>query len=96
MSSVTVAHRLWRIAASVIPCDTSLQAVTSDRQWQGLTSDRWCLGVSQSALAGREPHPRRYSGDWFEGERSGHGTWTGPTGDDYQVMAVGPGLTRSL
>mmetsp|Transcript_42555 Transcript_42555/g.88979 ORF Transcript_42555/g.88979 Transcript_42555/m.88979 type:complete len:92 (-) Transcript_42555:50-325(-) len=26
----------------------------------------------------------RYSGDWFEGERSGSGTWTGPTGDDYQ------------
>ena len=26
----------------------------------------------------------RYSGDWFEGERAGFGTWTGPTGDEYQ------------
>jgi len=30
------------------------------------------------------PDGERYSGDWFEGERSGHGVWTGPTGDDYQ------------
>ena len=31
------------------------------------------------------PDGERYSGDWFEGERAGHGVWTGPTGDDYQV-----------
>ena len=34
---------------------------------------------------GRGAGPGRYSGDWYEGERSGFGVWTGPTGDDYKV-----------
>ena len=42
------------------------------------------LTTAQLAPAEHRPDGERYSGDWFEGERSGHGVWTGPTGDDYQ------------